>query len=589
MKKKYLVILVCGIVALLAVGRGGLNSLFNSPNQIKSKVIYKVTKDVFPITVAEKGILEPKEVKQLFPKNMFKDQKEASPKEGVIEEVFTSDDGLHSTAIVRSTPASTDDLPLTKFTIMRITPKGTKVNKGDILVEFDHRPVKEMMDQIQKELKDLRDNYEQYLNNLRTQKEDLTISIDRARLALDQTLKDYDSLWEEAAAGKISEDSLDFQSRLLQAKEQRIALEKVECEHRIVCIVLKEYDIPPEQAIKKEQKPKPKKEGPGGRSSATINGQDISAEDLNDILSGLAESGVTGTDEKGNPVDLGNLLNTLGQSGNLPGGPGSGPASGSLLPQGSAYYPETLRNEPPEVASRYLKPIVDIIKNIEDRQKKFESLLKYPRPLALYAPSPGYVFHGSGSPRGWWVREADIKEGSAVQLNQPVVYVSNTLDMKVTINVGEDDISKIKKGQKAKVHPTAFRNLVLNGEVAEISEVPVTQNPYYEAPTGNEGRYPVTINLSESDPRLRPKINTEVEIICQEIKDAIFVPAEAIFKKTDTGGGESKEKKVCYILRQSKPVEVEVKTGKRNDHFIIIEEGLKQGDEVFLYDPFLKK
>ena len=320
-------------------------------------------------------------------------------------------------------------------------------------------------------------------------------------------------------------------------------------------------------------------------SSAIINGQNISAEDLKDILSGLAESGVTGTDEKGNPVDLGEVLNTLGQSGNIPGRPGS---AGPLLPQSSAYYPEALRDEPPEVVSRHLKPLVDIIKNIEDRQKKFESLLKYPKPLALYAPSPGYVFHGSGSPRGWWVREADIKEGSVLQITQPVVYVSNTLDMKVTINVGEDDISKIKKGQKAKVRPTAFRNLILNGEVAEISEVPVARNPYEGLPTGTEGKYPVVINLSESDPRLRPKINAEVEILCQEIKDAIFIPPEAIFKKTDTGG-ESKDKKVSYVLRQIKPVECEVKTGKRNDHFVIIEEGLKEGDEVFLYDPFTKK
>lgn len=583
--KRWLIFLTC-LIPLALIGWWASGYLRN-PTQKKTALLFKVAKGTIPITVVEKGQLEPKEVTQVTPKDMFKGQKVTAPPETT--QTTVSDGGSIVTTISGGgRPASLGDLPITNFTVLRVVPKGTRVNQGDLVVEFDAKPVKDMIEQTRDELKTLRDSYELRLNNLRTQQQDLALQVDQARLALDRILQDYQSLWEEAVAGKVSEDSLQFQERLLQAKQQRVNLENVEREHRVVDIILKEYDLPPEKAIRKETKPKPKRgERAGPTAKVNVNGQEMEVP-VDDLLSGLESFGVdpnqvASVDESGQTTTMGDAMQGLRgllQAGNAAQRSG---AAGGLLPKSSAYYPVALRSEPPEVVSKHLKPMVDILKNIEDRQKRLAQLAKYPQPLALYAPITGYLFHGAhGRQMGWWVRETELRQGASVQLNRPLIYVSNTADMKITINVSEDDISKVKKGQKARVTVPALRDICLNGEVVEVSEVPEKTNPWEEMMPGasSAGKYPVTVNLTESDPRLRPKTNAEVEILCQEIKDAIFVPREAVFKKED--------KKICYVWDNGKSQEREVKAGKRNDHFIIIKEGLKEGDEVYLYNPFIK-
>jgi multidrug efflux pump subunit AcrA (membrane-fusion protein) len=405
-------------------------------------------------------------------------------------------------------------------------------------------------------------------------------------------MEDYDKLWEEAIAGKVSEDSLAFQERLLRTKEQQRNLANVEGEYRIVDVILREYDLVPEQVIKNEKQAEKTKTKDGtrikigeGRHGIEMAEEDF-LEQFGDLLNLAAASGKV-RDDSGKSMNAEEILSKIRVPGS--GTPAMTPAGG-LIPQSSAYYPKALREEQPEVVSKYLKPLVDNIKNMEDRQKRLDQLAKYPEPLALYAPISGYVFHGSHDQQGWRVREREISAGATVRLTQPVCYVSNSVDMKITINVTEEDISKIKKGQATAVRPSPFPGLVLQGTVTEVSEVPVAGDEWESAMPGSAaGKYPVVINLTESDPRLRPKTNAGVEILCQEIKDAVFVPREAVFKKAGGDQGESKDKKVCYLWNGDKSVEREVKTGKRNDHFIIIKEGLKEGDEIFLYDPFLKK
>ena len=56
---------------------------------------------------------------------------------------------------------------------------------------------------------------------------------------------------------------------------------------------------------------------------------------------------------------------------------------------------------------------------------------------------------------------------------------------------------------------------------------------------------------------------------------------ESVFDKDET--------KVCYVSEQGQPVARQVKTGERNEHFIVVKEGIKEGDEVYLYDPFSGK
>jgi len=60
---------------------------------------------------------------------------------------------------------------------------------------------------------------------------------------------------------------------------------------------------------------------------------------------------------------------------------------------------------------------------------------------------------------------------------------------------------------------------------------------------------------------------------------AVLAPPEAVFEKEDTT--------VVYTI-SSLPRPTKVKTGKRNDNYVVLEEGLAEGQRVALRDPTLK-
>ena len=514
MKIKWWIILIF-LIPLVLIG-WWVSTFFAVPEKKVENPLYKVTRGTLAITVIEKGTLEPKEVTQLTPNNVFKEEKPDKS-----EEVIDDDGDYYFYE-------RGGNLPIQNFTIQRVTPKGTKVNKGDLLVEFDYTPVKNMIEQIKNELKTFKDQYEQRINELKTQKRDLELKVEQSRLALDRALENYNNLWKKIDAGEMQEDDIQLQEAGLQVKEQRRNLENTERELLIVKVILRDYSA-------EESSPQPESTKKNGKG-------------------------------------------TLQRA---PTAPEPDPAAVYAVPKKSTYYPEDVRLEPREVVDRYLRPVVDIIQNIEERQKKYRSLLKYPQPLALYAPHAGHLFYGSHGYGGWYTNESQIREGGNLYFQQPTCYVTNTTDMKVPVNVDEININKLRKGLKAKVTPEALPDVVLNGQIAEIGEIPGARNPWMP-PTGSEGKYPVMIELADSDPRLRPKMSTRVEITCEEIKDVILVPVETVFEK-EIG------KKVCFVLQQGKPVERVVKIGKSNENLVIIEEGLKEGEEIYLIDPFLKK
>ena len=73
-------------------------------------------------------------------------------------------------------------------------------------------------------------------------------------------------------------------------------------------------------------------------------------------------------------------------------------------------------------------------------------------------------------------------------------------------------------------------------------------------------------------------MTARVEIVTEQLKDALQVPIEGVFN--DDG------KPVCYVRKaDGKPEKREVKPGQSNDHFVQILEGLKEGEEVQLFVP----
>ena len=76
-------------------------------------------------------------------------------------------------------------------------------------------------------------------------------------------------------------------------------------------------------------------------------------------------------------------------------------------------------------------------------------------------------------------------------------------------------------------------------------------------------------------------MSVQVEVVSKILHDVISVPIEAVFEE----GGQL----LVYRKSPAGPEKVNVKIGSSSDSAVEIREGLKEGDEVFLYRPFQAK
>ena len=164
--------------------------------------------------------------------------------------------------------------------------------------------------------------------------------------------------------------------------------------------------------------------------------------------------------------------------------------------------------------------------------------------------------------------------GDQVWANQPLLILPDVSRMVVETKVRETDVHKVDRNQKVKVRVQAYPDLQLSGKVTLIGTLAQEEKERRGAKF-----FGVTIQLTDSDPRLRPGMTARVEIEVEQRERALFVPVEAVF--------EREGRQVCYVQSLGRLRAREVRTGPANQDFVVIEEGLRRGERVALRDPAL--
>ncbi len=134
-----------------------------------------------------------------------------------------------------------------------------------------------------------------------------------------------------------------------------------------------------------------------------------------------------------------------------------------------------------------------------DKSREEFAKLEQDRALMnIAAPAAGVVYHGQHT-RGKWLAvstlEKQLRPGGAVQPNQVLLTIVNPDTIFLRIDVPEDKLSTVAVGTKGHVVPTAFPDLKIEAEVAEISLAPI-------APGTFDGR--VTLKLENRPAQLMP-------------------------------------------------------------------------------------
>lgn len=160
------------------------------------------------------------------------------------------------------------------------------------------------------------------------------------------------------------------------------------------------------------------------------------------------------------------------------------------------------------------------------------------------------------------VLRRDAEVGEVVDTPAALFWVGETAPLRVTAEVDEEDIARVRVGQRALLRADAFPDQVLTAEVAQIT------------PKGDTARkaYRVRLALPEDTP-LRIGMTVEANIVLREEAEAVLVPPAAV-----------RDGRVFVVekeIARARPVELGVQGPRAAE----IRRGLAPGESVVLEPP----
>lgn len=129
---------------------------------------------------------------------------------------------------------------------------------------------------------------------------------------------------------------------------------------------------------------------------------------------------------------------------------------------------------------------------------------------------------------------AGVGTMSQADAGKPLVQIADLSQMKVTVQVGEEDIAKIARDQASTITFPAFDGLSLTGSVTNIASIASTgEAAGYSYDGSPQVSYAVDVLIPQPDQRLKPGMTAQVSLTTQHMDDVIMVPVTAL--QTDDG------------------------------------------------------
>ncbi len=193
----------------------------------------------------------------------------------------------------------------------------------------------------------------------------------------------------------------------------------------------------------------------------------------------------------------------------------------------------------------------------------------------IYAPQDGLVVYYNEE--GRWRRGSSdpIAEGVTVRYRQKIISLPDVSKMLAQVNIHESARSLLWVGQPATVKVEALEGTVFKGKVSKVPEVPDSSSSWL---TPDRKVYKVTISIEGDCSRIRPGMSCRVTIYCERVPDTLYIPIQAV----ETAG---KGLFYVYVKTPEGPKVRVVKPGKHNDKFVQVLSGLEEGELVYLSEP----
>jgi HlyD family secretion protein len=404
-----------------------------------------------------------------------------------------------------------------KTTVLTLIEEGTRVKKGDLLVELDASSLLDAKIDQQIRVQNAEASFVGARENLAVVENQAKSDVDKATLSLDfakQDLKKY-------TEGEYQNERKKMESEITLAKEEvQTAEEKLSWSKKLYD---KEYISQTELQI--------------DELSAHKNKLDLE----------LAESNLRLFEDFTHPRNLAQLESDVNQA--------------------EMALERTDRKAKADVvqAEAELKAKESEFERQKDKlQKNEEQIAK----TKIYAPADGLVIYAtSAKTQGFRGSQEPLAEGSEVHEQEELIYLPTASAVKAEVKIHETSLQKVKPGLPVVVTVDALPGKTFTGHVEKIAPLPDAQmiwmNPDLKV-------YNTEVYLDGEGDYLRTGMSCKAEIIIEDYKDVIYIPVQAVLR---IGGGPT-----VYVQSGGEFKPRRIKVGLDNNRMIRITEGLKEGE-----------
>ena len=187
----------------------------------------------------------------------------------------------------------------------------------------------------------------------------------------------------------------------------------------------------------------------------------------------------------------------------------------------------------------------------------------------LRAPSDGYVVYA--------IKDGDdppVGEGVEVREREEIMSIPSSDGMMAEVKLHESVLKQVEVGQECKITVDALPGTVLKGRVKFVAMLP-DQNSRWSNP--NLRVYRCEVAITSASPGLRPGMSCAVEILIEELADALYVPVQSVFRDGT--------RTLSFVVGEDGIEQREVKVGRYTELWVQAVEGLSEGETVLLQPP----
>jgi len=209
----------------------------------------------------------------------------------------------------------------------------------------------------------------------------------------------------------------------------------------------------------------------------------------------------------------------------------------------------------------------------KEKMKKIEDQLSKTK---IYAPQDGMVVYAtSGGGRRPWDRRDPMEIGVEVSERQDLINLPTANAMKARVDIHETSLEKVRLGLPVVITVDALAGKKFLGRVERIAPLPdatsMWANPDLKV-------YPTDIYLEDTDSALRTGMSCKAEIIIAQYEDAVYIPVQAVLR---VGGKPT----VFVVNNDGSYTERNVEIGLDDNNMIRIISGLEEGEVVLMTPP----